>query len=216
MRYKFLPSFVKRRGRITKYQERNLQILSEFQIHNLDDITKNSDVFSETILEIGFGNGENLISLAEQHPNRLFIGSEVYLAGIGYLIGEVKDRGLKNIRIHMGDIRLLIEEISKPVFDDVLIICPDPWPKARHHKRRLINNDFIKLIHPTIKLGGELLMSTDWKNYAESIEEVINSSKGFKVLAKSSYESSNLTKFQKRAVEENREIFSFNLEKLTN
>ena len=215
MRYKFLPSFVKRRGRITKYQEKNLTSLEEFRIRNSDELYTSSSLFSKTILEIGFGNGENLIFLAEQSPDTLFIGSEVYLAGIGYLIGEIQERNINNIRIHKGDIRLLIEDIKEPVFDNVLIICPDPWPKARHHKRRLIQSDFLELIHPTIKLNGELFISTDWENYAESIEDVIAISDGYKELQNSKYENSYLTKFQQRAKKEGRDIYTFNLKKLT-
>ena len=215
MRYKFLPSFVKRRGRITKYQEKNLTSLEEFRIRNSDELYTSSSLFSKTILEIGFGNGENLIFLAEQHPDTLFIGSEVYLAGIGYLIGEIQERNINNIRIHKGDIRLLIEDVIEPTFDNVLIICPDPWPKARHHKRRLIKSDFLELIHPTIKLNGELFISTDWENYAESIEDVIAISEGYKKLQNSKYENSDLTKFQQRAIEEGRDIYTFSLKKLT-
>ena len=215
MRYKFLPSFVKRRGRITKYQEKNLTSLEEFRIRNSDDLYKSSSLFSKTILEIGFGNGENLIFLAEQHPDTLFIGSEVYLAGIGYLIGEIQERNINNIRIHKGDIRLLIEDVIEPTFDNVLIICPDPWPKARHHKRRLIKSDFLELIRPTIKLNGELFISTDWENYAESIEEAINQNEGFVKVKDSIYMEASLTKFQQRAVKEGRKIYPFPLKKVS-
>jgi len=214
MRYKFLPSFVKRRGRITQSQEDNLKLLPNFLIESYEDICREKTNFSKLILEIGFGNGENIISLAQDNPDTLFIGSEVYLAGIGYLIGEIQDLGLVNIRINAGDIRLLIEQVEEPVFDDVLIICPDPWPKARHHKRRLIKADFLELVHPIIKDKGELFISTDWENYAESIEEAITSSSGYGLLTKSSYQDSSLTKFQKRAVEEGRDIYVFPLKKL--
>tara|TARA_B110000495_G_C22949564_1_gene556045 strand:- start:533 stop:1183 length:651 start_codon:yes stop_codon:yes gene_type:complete len=214
MRYKFLPSFVKRRGRITQSQEDNLKLLPNFLIESYEDICREKTNFSKLILEIGFGNGENIISLAQDNPDTLFIGSEVYLAGIGYLIGEIQDLGLVNIRINTGDIRLLIEQVEEPVFDDVLIICPDPWPKARHHKRRLIKADFLELVHPIIKDKGELFILTDWENYAESIEEAITSSSGYGLLTKSSYQDSSLTKFQKRAVEEGRDIYVFPLKKL--
>ena len=214
MRYKFLPSFVKRRGRITQSQEDNLKLLPNFLIESYEDICREKTNFSKLILEIGFGNGKNIISLAQDNPDTLFIGSEVYLAGIGYLIGEIQDLGLVNIRINTGDIRLLIEQVEEPVFDDVLIICPDPWPKARHHKRRLIKADFLELVHPIIKDKGELFISTDWENYAESIEEAITSSSGYGLLTKSSYQDSSLTKFQKRAVEEGRDIYVFPLKKL--
>ena len=215
MRYKFLPSFVKRRGRITQSQEDNLKLLPKYLINSFEDICSEKDNFSRIILEIGFGNGENILSLAKDNPDSLFIGSEVYLAGTGYLIGEIKKLGLLNIRITTGDIRLLIEQIKEPLFDDVLIICPDPWPKARHHKRRLIKKDFLKLVHPIIKEKGELFISTDWENYAESIEEAINNNGGFIKLEDSIYQEADLTKFQQRAVTEGRKIYPFPLKKVS-
>ena len=214
MRYKFLPSFVKRRGRITQSQEDNLNLLPNYLINSYEDICSEKVNFSRFILEIGFGNGENILSLAKNNPDTLFVGSEVYLAGIGYLIGEIQELGLQNIRITTGDIRLLIEQIKEPLFDDVLIICPDPWPKSRHHKRRLIKEDFLKLVHPIIKDQGELFISTDWENYAETIEEAINLSSGYKKLSGSIYQESDLTKFQQRAAKEGRDIFVFSLQKL--
>ena len=214
MRYKFLPSFVKRRGRITQSQEDNLNLLPNYLINSYEDILSEKANFSRLILEIGFGNGENILSLAKNNPDTLFVGSEVYLAGIGYLIGEIQELGLQNIRITTGDIRLLIEQIKEPLFDDVLIICPDPWPKSRHHKRRLIKEDFLKLVHPIIKDQGELFISTDWENYAETIEEAINLSSGYKKLSGSIYQESDLTKFQQRAAKEGRDIFVFSLQKL--
>ena len=213
MRYKYLPSFVKRRGRITQSQEDNLTYLSDYQITNYQEILSAKKDFTKLILEIGFGNGENTLSLAKANPDTLYIGSEVYLAGIGYLIGEVIKNDLNNIMIHLGDIRLLIETIEKPIFDDVIVICPDPWPKLKHHKRRMLNLEFLELIHPTIKDNGNLFMSTDWENYAESIEESILSSKGYIRKDSSPYEKSDLTKFQERAVKEGRKIYPFNLKK---
>ena len=214
MRYKFLPSFVKRRGRITQSQEDNLNLLPKYLINSYEDIRSEKANFSRLILEIGFGNGENILTLAKNNPDTLFVGSEVYLAGIGYLIGEIQELGLLNIRITTGDIRLLIEQIKEPLFDDILIICPDPWPKARHHKRRLIKEDFLKLVHPIIKDQGELFISTDWENYAESIEEAINQSSGYEKLTGSVYQESELTKFQQRAAKEGRDIYCFPLKKL--
>ena len=214
MRYKFLPSFVKRRGRITQSQEDNLNLLPKYLINSYEDIRSEKANFSRLILEIGFGNGENILTLAKNNPDTLFVGSEVYLAGIGYLIGEIQELGLLNIRITTGDIRLLIEQIKEPLFDDILIICPDPWPKARHHKRRLIKEDFLKLVHPIIKDQGELFISTDWENYAESIEEAINQSSGYEKLTGSVYQESELTKFQQRAAKEGRDIYCFPLQKL--
>ena len=214
MRLKYLPSFVKRRGRITKSQEKNLIHLDDYKIVSFDDILSAKSNFSKLVLEIGFGNGENTLNLAKANPENLYLASEVYIAGIGYLLGEIIKNDIKNIKLISGDIRLIIEDIKKPIFDDILIICPDPWPKLKHHKRRMINSEFLKLVHTTIRDNGHLFMSTDWKNYAESIEETIEDSYGYKRLSSSIYEKSQLTKFQKRAIEEGRKIYTFSLKKL--
>ena len=215
MHNKFLPSFVQRKGRITKSQEDNLNNLHSYQITSHSQILSEKDNFKEIILEIGFGNGENLVNLAQENPRNLYIGSEVYLAGIGQVLGAIRDNELTNIRLIIGDIRLFLDEINQPIFDAVLIICPDPWPKLKHHKRRLINSDFLDLTHKVLKLSGYLFMSTDWENYAESIEESINQNSIFEVLTSSSYEHLKLTKFQQRAIEEGRKIYPFSLKKIS-
>ena len=215
MRHKYLPSFVKRRGRITKSQEDNLSHLSSYEISSYLQILQAKKKFSKVVLEVGFGNGENTLALAKQNPDTLYIASEVYLAGIGSLLGEIVDGAIQNIFITSGDIRLLIDDIKEPVFDDVIVICPDPWPKFKHHKRRMITNEFFELIHPTIQDGGELFMSTDVEDYAESITEQLDMSVGFQRNDSSLYEASSLTKFQRRAMDEGRKIYPFSLKKIS-
>jgi tRNA (guanine-N7-)-methyltransferase len=215
MHYKFLPSFVQRKGRITKSQEDNLNNLHSYQITSHSQILSEKDNFKEVILEIGFGNGESLVNLAKENPHNLYIGSEVYMAGIGQVLGAIRDNELTNIRLITGDIRLFLDEINQPIFDAVLIICPDPWPKLKHHKRRMINSEFLDLTHKVLKLSGHLFMSTDWENYAESIEESINQNSIFEVLNSSPYEYLKLTKFQQRAIEEGRKIYPFSLKKIS-
>ena len=170
-------------------------------------------LYSKTILEIGFGNGENIIKLAKENLNNLYIGSEVYLAGIGHLIGNIKKDNLSNIKIINGDVRYFLEEVKQPLFDEIVIICPDPWPKVKHHKRRMINDEFLKLIYPTIKAKGNLYISTDWKNYAESITDVLKNSKIFVNKNLVSNTVFTPTKFQKKAITEGRKIFSFKVKK---
>ena len=136
MHNKFLPSFVQRKGRITKSQEDNLNFLHRYHITSHAQILLDKSNFKKIILEIGFGNGENLINLAKESSQNLYIGSEVYMAGIGQVLGAINANELTNIRLITGDIRLLIDKINESVFDEVLIICPDPWPKLKHHKRR--------------------------------------------------------------------------------
>ncbi|MDA7800480.1 tRNA (guanine-N7)-methyltransferase [Gammaproteobacteria bacterium] len=215
MRHKYLPSFVKRRGRITKSQEDNLSHLSSYEISSYLQILQAKKKFSKVVLEVGFGNGENTLALAKQNPDTLYIASEVYLAGIGSLLGEIVDGAIQNIFITSGDIRLLIDDIKEPVFDDVIVICPDPWPKFKHHKRRMLTNEFFELIHPTIQDGGELFMSTDVEDYAESITEQLDVSVGFQRNDSSLYEASSLTKFQRRAMDEGRKIYPFSLKKIS-
>ena len=215
MRHKYLPSFVKRRGRITKSQEDNLSHLGSYEISSYLQILQAKKKFSKVVLEVGFGNGKNTLALAKQNPDTLYIASEVYLAGIGSLLGEIVDGAIQNIFITSGDIRLLIDDIKEPVFDDVIVICPDPWPKFKHHKRRMLTNEFFELIHPTIQDGGELFMSTDVEDYAESITEQLDMSVGFQRNDSSLYEASSLTKFQRRAMDEGRKIYPFSLKKIS-
>ena len=213
MRNKFLPSFVQRKGRITKSQEDNLKFLHRYHITSHAQILLDKSNFKKIILEIGFGNGENLINLAKENSQNLYIGSEVYMAGIGQVLGAINANELTNIRLITGDIRLLIDKINEPVFDEVLIICPDPWPKLKHHKRRMINSEFLDSIYKVLNPDGHLFMSTDWENYAESINESINQNSDFKILNSSPYENISLTKFQQRAIEEGRKIYPFSLQK---
>jgi len=137
------------------------------------------------------------------------------VSGIGQLLGDIISNDLDNVKIITGDIRLILDEIAEPIFDHVVIICPDPWPKLKHHKRRMLNNDFLNLMHRTIKDGGHLFISTDWENYAESIDEAISQNKGFVRLKNSIYKEADLTKFQQRALTEGRKIYPFPLQKIS-
>jgi len=213
MRLKYLPSFVKRRGRITKKQEENIEELINFSVSSINDIESESNSFKSIVIEIGFGDGENILTIAKENPDTLFIGSEVYLSGIGSLIGKIKDNNLSNIRIYNNDARVLLDTIKTPIFDNMLIICPDPWQKARHHKRRLINHSFLELARKSLKVNGGLYISTDWKDYAEGILEAINQVEGYIVLETQLFEDLPVTRFQARAIKEDREIFKFNLKK---
>ena len=170
MRYNFLPSFARRKGRITKLQEKNLSFLADYSLKHPNTLNDNPS-FDKIALEIGFGNGEDFFSFAKEKNNTLFLASEVYKSGIGNLIGKIREHSLRNICIHEGDIRDLIFAEEGFRFDEVYIICPDPWPKARHHKRRLIKLDFLKILVKVLKRDGTVYISTDWENYAESIEE---------------------------------------------
>ena len=214
MQLKFLPSFVKRKGRITRKQTHSLRSLSEFSVKNIQEIEDLSKQFDKCYLEIGFGNAENIIFQATNNPSYLFIGSEVYMSGIGTLVSGLKENKINNVKIFSDDIRLLLDQSPKKIFDSVIIICPDPWPKEKHHKRRLINESFLKMIHDFMKDDSNIYISTDWENYAESISELFVKNKLFKPSINKSFYKESLSKFERRGKDEGRDLFEFNYEKV--
>ena len=215
MQLKFLPSFVKRKGRITKKQTHSLSSLSEFSVKSIQEVEDFSKHFDKCYLEIGFGNAENIIFQAINNPSYLFIGSEVYMSGIGTLVSSIKENNISNIKIFSDDIRLLLDQSPKKVFDSVIIICPDPWPKEKHHKRRLINKSFLKMVYDFMKDDSNVYISTDWENYAESISELFVKNKLFKPSSNKSFEKDSLSKFERRGKDEGRELFEFNYKKVS-
>ena len=215
MQLKFLPSFVKRKGRITKKQTHNLSSLSEFSVKSIQEVEDFSKHFDKCYLEIGFGNAENIIFQAINNPSYLFIGSEVYMSGIGTLVSSIKENNINNIKIFSDDIRLLLDQSPKKVFDAVIIICPDPWPKEKHHKRRLINKSFLEMVHDFMKDDSNIYISTDWENYAESISELFVKNKLFKPSSNKSFQKDSLSKFERRGKDEGRELFEFNYKKVS-
>ena len=205
MQLKFLPSFVKRKGRITKKQTHSLSSLSEFSVKSIQEVEDFSKHFDKCYLEIGFGNAENIIFQAINNPSYLFIGSEVYMSGIGTLVSSIKENNINNIKIFSDDIRLLLDQSPKKVFDSVIIICPDPWPKEKHHKRRLINKSFLDMVYDFMKDDSNIYISTDWENYAESISELFVKNKLFKPSSNKSFQKDSLSKFERRGKDEGRE-----------
>lgn len=117
-------------------------------------------------LEIGFGGGERLAHLAARHPGTLFIGAEHFINGIAKLLALIEAKSLANIRIHDGDARDLLEALPNGSLDDVDILYPDPWPKTRHHKRRLVNPETLIELHRLLKPEGRLVVATDIADYA--------------------------------------------------
>ena len=207
MRLKFLPSFVKRRGRITKKQEHSLQKLDKYSIKTLSEIISLSEDYNYCVLEIGFGNSEYLQREALENPSTLFIGSEVYLSGIGTLIGAIEENKMNNVRIFPEDARILLDQGDDNIFDEVVILCPDPWPKDRHHKRRLLQSEFIEMLLKILKWNGRLYISTDWEHYANEIK--INLNHPFLKQRNSSRESRVSTKFENRGIKEGRKVYIF-------
>ncbi len=158
-----IPSFVRRKGRLSNAQERALEtLLPEYTLPLDDPASFAAFAQSPLILEIGFGNGDNLLALAQRNPENYYIGAEVYEAGIGTVLLGIENFALKNLRVVQGDAVIFLEK-SVPVasLDKVLIFFPDPWHKKKHNKRRLIQESFIELVSSRLKPGGIIHMATD-------------------------------------------------------
>ena len=183
--------------------------MEHYHLSGADELLKLKQGFEKIILEIGFGNGENTAFLAAKNPNALVVASEVYLSGIGSLLNSITQNSLNNIKIYDDDVRELLLKLPNEIFNEIYIICPDPWPKARHHKRRLIKHDFLKVLANVLRQEGTVYISTDWENYAESIEEEAGKSKESFLLKKISNEGMPITRFQQRAKNEGRSIHTF-------
>jgi len=174
-----IRSFSMRRGRVTQAQRRAIdEVLPRLAIDyrpaplDLDVAFGRS---APTVLEIGFGMGETTAAIAQSHPGVNFLGVEVFAAGVGALARRVDDLGLENVRIVRHDaVEVLREMIAAGALAGVHIFFPDPWPKARHHKRRLIAPAFVALLASRLAHGGYLHCATDWQHYAEQMLAVLS------------------------------------------
>lgn len=132
-------------------------------------------------IEIGFGKGEHLAGYAKNHPDIQFIGCEPFLNGVARLVKYVHEAKLSNVKIFHGDARLLLEKLPDDALEKVFILFPDPWPKAKHHKKRIINNRMLSLLCKKIKQGASLEVATDHVEYAEWIEQHLLEFDGLKM-----------------------------------
>lgn len=123
--------------------------------------------FKKTILEIGFGGAEHLLYRANENPDTLYIGVEPFLNGVGKALAGIDKQSLKNIRLHHGDVRDVLDRLTDGCLDAVYILFPDPWPKPRHFKRRLIQEDLISELHRTLKSDGNLFFASDIVSYVD-------------------------------------------------
>lgn len=179
MQRRTIKSFVLRTGRVSNRQQQGLdEWLSDYVMPEPVAPWCLSTAFgrtADTVVEIGFGMGGSLLTMAKMRPDLNFLGIEVHLAGIGSLVADLHDEGVTNVRVAPYD----AVEVFKHCFADnslegVQIFFPDPWPKLRHHKRRLIQTEFIDMILQKIKLGGFIHCATDWENYAEHMMAVLS------------------------------------------
>ncbi len=183
-----IRSFVLRAGRTTAAQERALREL--WPAYGIDLTTAPLDlatVFARgppRCLEIGFGAGEVIGTLAETNPHIHYLGIEVHRAGVGRLLLRAHQSALKNLRVICNDaVDVLRDHIADASFDEILVFFPDPWHKKRHHKRRLIEASFVSLAAAKLRTGGILRLATDWQAYAEQMLTVCNANPALQSLS---------------------------------
>lgn len=174
-----IRSFVLRQGRISKAQSRAYQeLLPKYSISYSENPPDLDQIFGRDapkILEIGFGMGETSTAIAQANPQNDYLGIEVHTPGVGSLLKQIEAARLSNLRIIQHDaVEVLKNMIPSAALVGVHIFFPDPWPKTRHHKRRLIQPEFISLLCERLKAGGYLHVATDWKDYAEHILTVLS------------------------------------------
>ena len=178
-----IRSFVLRQGRFTPAQQRAFdEHWSRYGLEcNLDHCTHARDFQAEfaraapVVLEIGFGNGEQLLHSALAESTRNFIGIEVHRPGVGRLMNGLADANVDNVRLYNHDaVEVLESEIAPDTLAEVRIYFPDPWHKKRHNKRRLIQPEFLDLLATRVAAGGRLHLATDWADYAEHMHSVLD------------------------------------------
>lgn len=178
-RRRTVRSFVTRAGRLTGAQKK--AIVEHWLRFGVDYSTARLELAAlfgngaPCTLEIGFGNGEHLAGRAQAEPKRNFLGVEVHRPGIGRLLRVVAEAGLDNVRVIAHDaVEVLRDQIAPGALDEVEILFPDPWPKKRHHKRRLIQAEFAGLVATALTGGGRFRLATDWEPYAEQMHLVLD------------------------------------------
>lgn len=175
-----VKSFVIRAGRMTNAQAKALEELSPkyaIEVSALEpiDFAKAFNREAPLVVEIGFGMGTSFVEMAQKDPLSNYLGIEVHPPGVGACLMKIEEQGLTNVRVIKHDAFEVLTKCIQPESIDILqIFFPDPWPKARHHKRRLVNPDFLKLVTPLLKHGGQIRMATDWQEYAEQMLTCLN------------------------------------------
>ena len=172
-------SFVLRQGRLTPAQQKALDnYWHTYGIDFSNELLNFEAIFGNRApitLEIGFGNGESLLEQAINNPERNFLGIEVHTPGVGHLIYGAEQAGINNLRVIRHDaVEVLDNQIPEASLDRVQLFFPDPWHKKRHHKRRILKNDFVETVYKHLRIGGHFHMATDWENYAEHMLETMN------------------------------------------
>ena len=205
---KSIRSYVIRAGRMTEGQRRAFDnYWGQYGLSLFDGPLDPQQAFGREaplVLEIGFGMGDSLLAMAEAEPDKNFIGIEVHPPGVGRLINTAGKAGIGNLRVYMADaVDVLNDCIADASLDRFQLYFPDPWHKKKHHKRRIVQPEFVRLLCTKLKPGGLMHLATDWENYAEHMLEVLEAEEQLENTAgKNSYaprpEFRPETKFERR------------------
>lgn len=216
-----IRSFVLRGGRITAAQKRAFERL--WPVYGIEyrpvviDLDAAFGRRSARALDIGFGDGEALVEAAAGNPEVDYLGVEVHAPGIGHCLLQAEARELRNLRIIRHDaVEVLQLAIADGAFDRINVYFPDPWPKKRHHKRRLLQSDFLALAAARLKRGGSLHIATDWENYAEHIQEMVSRCPTLTTAERREHDGDQPldrahTKFERRGLKLGHRIFEWRL-----
>lgn len=220
-----IRSFVRRAGRITPSQQRALdELWPVYGVSYTDKSIALDELFGiarPVVLEIGFGNGESLVELAAANPDRNFLGIDVHEPGIGHCLLKADEAGIENLRIIAHDaIDVLFHQVPPGSLSRLNLYFPDPWPKKRHHKRRIVQAAFLDLVADRLVDSGTLNIATDWANYAEHIDEILSQSDRFTCIERREHDGDEpldrpQTKFERRGLRKGHRICDWCFEKTT-
>lgn len=202
--FRTIKSFVQRQRRFTSHQQSLFQHhWKQFGVTLSDHLLDLGLIFGRSasrILEIGFGHGESLWQMAAKNPDQDYLGIEVHQPGIAALMMHLSEHKINNVKIIQGDAVLILQQyLPNSIFSKIQIFFPDPWPKRKHHKRRLIQPAFVALLTQKLIPGGILHCATDWEEYANHMMTVFSDLPNLK-LANHQNHDRPMTKFEKRGL----------------
>ena len=218
-----IRSFVRRAGRLTSSQQRALDEAWPDYGFEYDGVPCDFDALfgrnAPVVLEIGFGNGETLVEQAAQHPDKNFLGIEVHEPGVGHCLIKVREAGVTNLKLVIHDaVEVLEKQVPKGALERINLYFPDPWPKKRHHKRRIVRPEFLDLLADRLRPGGSLHIATDWANYAEHIDEMLAATHRFELVERRVHAGDRpldrpRTKFERRGLRHGHEIWDWRFDR---
>ena len=181
--------------------------------YNFDLSLKSS--FKKIIIEVGFGNGDYLINNAKENQNFLYIGSEVYINGISKVLKHIEKFNINNIKLCGINFLYLLTSLKPKTIDEIYVINPDPWPKKRHNKRRLLNCNNLSSMNKLLKKEGKIFISTDSKDYFNEIKSAINKKKQFDKVIFTCMSNSDvmygISNYQRKAISKNKDIYKIEI-----